>query len=111
MATDSSATEGGIPRLAQSQPRATELRLRSAIEKIQAGSPNYEEMEPFLRAAVKNQYSAVVPRLQSMGSIKSITFEGSQNGQDIYNVTFANGALVWGIALTPNGKIAALYFN
>lgn len=97
--------------LAQSEVKATQLRLKSAIEKIQSGSPNYDEMEPMLRAAVQNQFSAVQPKLASMGATQSIEFMGAQNGQDIYNVRFENGALAWGIQLLPNGKIAALFFN
>lgn len=97
--------------LAQAASEATELRLRSAIEKIQSGEPNYDEMQPLLRAAVKNQYSVVQPKLASMGKIKSIEFVGNQNGQDIFNVTFENGSLAWGIQLTADGKITALFFN
>lgn len=96
---------------AQAQPRASELRLKGAIEKIQSGAPNYDEMEPLLRAAVQNQYSVVQPKLASLGKIKSIEYMGAQNGQDIYNVKFESGALAWGILLSANGKISALFFN
>lgn len=98
-------------RLAQAEARPTQARLISAIERIQAGSPNYDEMEPLLRAAVQNQFSSVQPRLSSLGKVQTVEFMGEQNGQDIYNVKFERGALAWGIQLSANGKILSLYFN
>ena len=96
--------------LAQTSP-ATEARLRTIIGDLQRGSPNYEQMEPALRIAVRQQLPAMRGRLQSLGSLQKLSFEGQQNGADVYEVRFANGSTVWMIALSPDGKIAGLWFQ
>ena len=42
----------------------------------------------------------------SLGELKSVTYrEPGPMGGDAYDVVFANGGLIMGIALTPEGKI------
>jgi hypothetical protein len=89
--------------------RATEARLRTVIGELQRGNPNYEQMEPTLRIAVRQQLPAMQGRLKSLGSINTISFEGQQNGADVYEVKFTNGFTMWMIGLSPDGKIAILW--
>ena len=96
--------------LAQGTP-ATQSRLSGVIKQLQTGTPDYSQMEPMLAAAVQNQLPMVAARLQQLGALGSLTFVGQQNGADVYNVQFANGGAAWGIALSPAGKIAVLFFQ
>ena len=91
--------------------RLTEIKLREVIQDLQNGKPNYEQMEPGLRAAVRQQYSMARSRLQHLGELQSVSYQGKEQGVDVYNVTFSNGATVWIISLSPNGKIAMLGFH
>lgn len=97
-------------RLAQAS-RPTEKRLRKVIGELQGGSPNYEDMEPALRVAVRQQLPMVTPRLKGLGPVKSIRFEGEQQGSDVYDVQFERGGTVWMIGIAPSGKLAALWFQ
>lgn len=105
------ARAGDDVPLVVAQASATEGRLRTAITELQNGSPNYQQMEPMLRIAVRQQLPAVVQRLQSLGSLQSLSYEGEQQGADVYEATFENGSTVWMIKIAPNGKIAVLYFQ
>ena len=88
-----------------------ESRLRQSIEDLQNGRPNLDQMEPMLRVAVEQQQASVVRQLTALGRVTSIEYVGLQNGGRIYKVTFERGVTAWGIALSPNGKTAALYFQ
>jgi hypothetical protein len=90
---------------------ATESRLRQVIGELQQGQPDYDQMEPALRAAVRQQMDTVTARLRALGAVQSITYKGRQQGADAYDVRFVNGDAVWLIALSPNGKIATLLFQ
>jgi hypothetical protein len=91
--------------------RLTEIKLREVIQDLKNGEPNYEQMEPVLRAAVRRQYSMARSLLQQLGELQSVSYQGKEQGIDVYNVTFSNGATVWMISLLPDGKIATLEFR
>jgi hypothetical protein len=91
--------------------RLTEIKLREVIQDLQNGEPNYEQMKPELRAAVKQQYPIARSSLQHLGELKSVSYQGKEQGIDVYNVIFSNRATVWTISLSPNGKIAKLGFR
>jgi hypothetical protein len=86
----------------------TEARLRSVIEGLRSGKTNYDQMEPMLRITIRRQMAVLVPRLQALGSLLSISYEGQQQGADVYEVKFSNGTTAWMIAIAPNGNISVL---
>ena len=69
----------------------TEARLRTVIAELKSGKPNYDLMEPMLRIAVRQQIALWVPRLQALGSLLSLSFEGTQQGANVYEGKFTNG--------------------
>ena len=85
--------------------------LRSVIANLRTGSPEYDDMEPPLRIAVREQSTTITQFLAAMGPIRSIEFEETDSGVDIYLVRFRNGRTVWQFARSPRGRIGILFFN
>jgi hypothetical protein len=96
---------------ASSSTGSTESRLRTTIAQLKSGSPDYDQMQPVLRIAVRQQLTSVESRLKALGDLQSMSFEGQQNGADVYQVNFTNGPTTWLIAVAPDGKLAALWFQ
>jgi len=89
----------------------TEARLRRVITELKSGKPNFEQMEPMLRIVVRQQMTVLVPRLQALGSLLSLSYEGQQQGSDVYEVKFTNGTTAWMIGIAPNGNISVLVYS
>lgn len=89
----------------------TEARLRTVIAELKSGKPNYDLMEPMLRIAVRQHIAEWSPRLQALGSLQSLSYEGEQQGAKVYEVKFTHGSTAWMIAIAPNGNIAVLIFQ
>jgi hypothetical protein len=89
----------------------TEARLRIVIAELKSGKPNYAQLEPMLRIAVRQQITAWVTRLQSLGSLLSLSYEGQQQGADVFEVKFTNGTTAWMIGIASNGNISVLVFQ
>jgi hypothetical protein len=97
--------------IAQNEEGQLADRLKATIEALRQGTPNYEDMEPVLRVAVKQQIQASRQLLQALGRLRSVRYEGEQSGGEVYDVRFANGNTVWLIAESPSGRLSALWFN
>lgn len=99
--------------LAQNASPKLESLLRRTLNAIQAGSPNYLDMEPLLADQVEQQLTPMRQRFDSLGSIRTIEFRGMQSTQagpaEYYRVLFDNGQMVWLINLTPAQKIGVLW--
>jgi hypothetical protein len=99
--------------LAQSPAPQLESLLRKTLNAVQAGSPNYSDMEPITADQVEASLSAVRQRLNAMGSIKSIEFRGMQSTPggpaEAYRVRFENGQMTWLINLAPTKKIGVIW--
>ncbi len=91
-------------------PRSEEV-LREIIAGGQAGALPYALMTDDLAAKVREQQAAVLPILQGFGAIQALDFAGSQEGADLYAVTFATAATQWIIGLNDAGKVDALLFR
>ena len=90
---------------------AAESTLRSIIASAQAGAMDYSEMTEDLAGKVREQEAQVTPLIQGYGTVQAIDFAGSQNGADMFAVTFANAATQWIIGFDETGKVAALLFR
>lgn len=98
--------------VAPSTPESQRLEgvLRTTIGQLQAGTPDYDAMEPNLGAAVRAQSAAMTPMLTALGAVQSVDFLGATPvGLHEYRVRFASGrAMTWAIMTSPSGKIAGL---
>ena len=89
---------------------ASEEVLRDIIAEIQAGELDYGRMTDTMAAAVREQEAVVTPLVQGFGALITVTFAGSRDDIDIFNVTFANAATQWLIGINE-GKVSALLFR
>jgi pimeloyl-ACP methyl ester carboxylesterase len=102
--------DAAILRLAQAEPaRETAAALRKVITDLQRGAPDAASMEPAIYAALQNP--GIRALIEHFGALQRIDYVATQNGADIYRVTFANGASLWTIAMSPSGHIAGLFFK
>ena len=85
----------------------SEAAIRRTADELARGEPNYELMSPAMQQVTRAQLAGLQQMFQSLGAIESVTFvEVGPQGGDAFDVKFANGALRWNIALTPEGKTA-----
>lgn len=113
---DPFAREGQAPAPAMTAVReplngAAEETLRRIIASAQAGAMDYSVMTDDLGAKVREQEAQVTPLIRGFGALQSIEFVGSQNGADLFAVTFAEVATQWIIGFNEDGKVAALLFR
>ena len=97
--------------IALAQETTNENDLRAVIEDLRGGSPDFDDMEPPLRIAIRENRANINQFLMALGPIQSIRFEETDTRVDIYYVRFRNGRTVWQFARSPRGRIAILYFN
>ncbi|HYD28351.1 hypothetical protein [Brevundimonas sp.] len=89
----------------------SEDTVRAIIAGAQAGTIDYSQMTDDLAGKVREQEATVIPLIQGFGQLVSVDFVGSQNGIDVFSVTFANTATQWLIGHNEAGKVAALLFR
>jgi hypothetical protein len=85
--------------------------LREIIAGGQAGAIPYALMTDDLAGKVRAQEAGILPLLQGFGAIQALDFVGSQEGADLYAVTFATAATQWIIGFNDAGKVDALLFR
>ena len=96
---------------AQTPAPGTEAALRRLYAGIEAGRPNYEEMQPLLAEALRRDLPKIMASYQQMGPIVSLKFEGVDGGGwDKYEVQRTNGRFNDAIIVGSDGKIAG-YFS
>lgn len=94
----------------QSATPGSEAALRSAIEGIAGGSPDYDAMTPEMARLARQQLGFVRPGLAAAGAISDVVFGGiGPDGHDIYEVHHENGSTTNArIGLDDAGKIEFL---
>ncbi len=85
--------------------------LREIIAGAQAGTINYALMTDDLAARLRGQEATIRPLIQGFGPVQAVDFVGSQDGADLFAVTFSNAATQWVIAFNEADKVAALLFR
>lgn len=105
------AVAAPAPEAPEPANAASEETLRTIIAELQAGALDYGRMTDDLAAAVREQEATVTPLVQGFGAVVSVSFAGSRDGIDLFNVIFAEAATQWMIGLTPEGKVSALLFR
>jgi dienelactone hydrolase len=105
-----SHAEGDVPSVsaaAVTDHSATESVLRRSIAEVASGNPDYSQMTPALAEAIRQQLPQMEAIFKSWGEVKSTTFKNTDATRgDVYDVTFANGAAEFTVALTPDGMLA-----
>lgn len=97
------------PAAAAPTTAQAEATLKKTIADIQAGKPDYDNMDPQLADAIKGQ-PALIQQIAALGAPTGFTRVGDGENPWQYDVAFTVGAtLTWTIALAPDGKIAGLF--
>ena len=105
------ATAPAIPTISvPANPRAEDV-LREIIAGAQAGTIDYSLMSDDLAAKVREQEAAIRPLIVGFGPVQAVDFVGSQDGADLFAVTFTNAATQWVIGFDEADKVAALLFR
>ena len=91
-------------------PRAEDV-LREIIAGAQAGTVNYALMTDDLAARLRAQEAAIRPLIEGFGPVLAVDFVGSQDGADLFAVTFTSAATQWVIGFNEADKVAALLFR
>lgn len=89
----------------------SEETLRAIIAGAQTATVDYALMTDDLAGKMREQEAAITPLIQSFGAVLAVDFVGSQEGADLFGVTFANAATQWVIGFNEEGKVAALLFR
>ena len=89
----------------------SEETLRAIIAGAQAGTVDYALMTDDLAGKMREQEAAITPLIQGFGAVLAVDFVGSQEGADLFGVTFAKAATQWVIGFNDEGKVAALLFR
>jgi beta-lactamase regulating signal transducer with metallopeptidase domain len=113
------------PVLAQTVARTTpdprtEAALRGQVEGFEKHKPAFAALasgpggkyggQYAMADFVRRNQAALEQKIDALGALKSIAFRGVEYATDYYTVEFANGWLIAGIALTPDGKVGNLEF-
>ena len=105
---------GDIDRLSEAKlfsPRSTpqpgtEAVAREAMVSLARGVPDYDRMAPELAEATRQQLPGIQKMLTDLGELQAVTFrEVGPNGMDAYDIKFANGSLIYRLALDDQGKV------
>ena len=114
---DSPARPATAPQAAPAVPVVTtpanpqsEDTLRTIIAGAQAGSIDYSLMTDGLGERVRRQEAQLAPVIRGFGAVQAVDFVGSQNGADLFVITFANATTQWVIGFEGD-KVAALLFR
>ncbi len=84
----------------------SEARLRMLIAELNSGKPRYDHMEPMLRIVMRRHAAQLAQRLQTLGPLVSLSYEGPQDDADVYEAGFKNGTAACMIGIAPNGNVA-----
>jgi CubicO group peptidase (beta-lactamase class C family) len=90
----------------QTPAPGSETTLRTMIEELRLGKPNYDHMSAGLANATRQQLPGLQSMIVDLGGLQSVTFKGvGPAGPDIYTVKFEKGTLEYRIWLAPDGKV------
>lgn len=83
-----------------------EALVRSMIEELREGNPNYDRMSPDLAKVTRDQLPHLQSTIKDLGALQSVKFKAvGPAGPDIYECKFANGSIEYRIWLGADGKV------
>lgn len=101
----------GVPIAARAEPNSvqaadTEAALRRLVAGLASGAPDYKKLSPHFAEVVLGDLPMTHPMFKSLGALKSVTFrERGPQGDDAYDLVFANGAVLMSAALDADGSM------
>ena len=90
---------------------ATEAALKKTIEAAQNGTFNYADMTDSLASQIRGRADTFVPLVQGFGALQAVEHAGSQDGMEMFLVTFDEALTQWIIGLDADEKIVGLLFR
>ena len=82
--------------------------MRSYVDSVHAGSPDYAEMTPELAAVVRHDRSISRGRNQSWGAPKTIVYKGGGMANfDLFEVSYEHHTQLW-LVWVKDGKLAGV---
>ena len=104
--------EWGKPAAAvpnQQPSPGSEAALRRFVDSVRDGAPNFDEMTPAFAQALAPQQPQMQVFGQRLGKIVGVEYRGAvTETYDVFDVQHERGTMRRRIALTPDGKIAAV---
>ena len=86
--------------------------LKSTIQAVRQGSPNYDQMGTQLADITRTQLPNLQKIIGNLGDVTSISLLAAEpDGIDRYRVVFQNGATEWGIKISADGKLTSAGFH
>ena len=84
----------------------TEAALRRLVAGLASGSPDYDALAPSFVDDVRRDLPVTHRIFAPLGELRSMTFRGrGPQGDDIYNMVFANGSVLMSAALDAEGRM------
>ena len=100
------APGAGVSAPASVPAAGTEAALRRLVAGLASGAPDYDKLSPQFAEVVRRDLPRTQPLFASMGELRSMTFRGrGERGDDVYNLAFANGAVMMSAALDTEGRM------
>ena len=96
---------------APSEAPATEDWLRKQIAGWEKHQPVLEDMTEGFAARTREQRAVMQAKFDALGPMRSLAFQGQENGMDVYLVIFDHGALSWMIGPLAGGKASRSLFG
>ena len=94
-------TPGAVPAA------GTESALRRLVAGLASGAPNYDRLSPQFAEIVRRDLPITHRMFSALGELRSVTYHGrGGSGDDVYDLTFANGGVIMSAVLDADGRMA-----
>ena len=87
-------------------PAPTPAAVARLVEMQQRGTPDYAAMEAPLRQLTRQQSPRLQARLQRMGKLQSLALVRSNGDEQVYELWFDHGRMLWGVTMSAAGRFA-----
>ncbi|MDQ8029357.1 MAG: hypothetical protein REJ23_11565 [Brevundimonas sp.] len=85
--------------------------IRTIISGMKSNSLDFSLFTDELAGKIREQQAQIFPILQGFGEVQAVDFVRSQEGADLFIVTFAAAQTQWVIGFDDAGKVDALLFR
>lgn len=86
-----------------------EALLTEIIDQHRRGEIDEDRMVPPLASVAREQAPVIQAELERLGPLRHLSFKGvTEDGWDVYDVSFENGDLEWSFALTADGRFGGM---
>lgn len=85
--------------------------IRTIISGMKSNALDFDLFTEELAGKIREQQAQIFPILQGFGAVQAVDFVRSQEGADLFIVTFATAETQWVIGFDDAGKVDALLFR